>query len=180
MHPNIFSIIKIFLFSFFLFNASSAKVFAQIRVEKESSSGSNSSFRNADTILIEQPDGTFEQQIVFGEPYDCNDSKVYQNADIMPEFIGGEAMLTKYIAAHLQYPEHEAKGKMSGKVVINFTVDRHGNIRDANVIEKPVNGDALALEALRMVTSMPAWKPGIKAGLRVHVSYTLPVYFKLK
>jgi hypothetical protein len=35
-------------------------------------------------------------------------------------------------------------------------------------------------EALRVVSKMPNWEPGMRRGEKVRVKYTLPVTFKLK
>ena len=62
-------------------------------------------------------------------------------------------------------------------MIVKFTVDRFGRIKDVSAIKKPLNGDAYAKEAENVIKHMPDWKPGKKNGLLVHVSYTLTIRF---
>lgn len=102
--------------------------------------------------------------------------KVTQAED-MPTFVGGtEAMLT-YLTSNLKYPESAKKEGVGGKVIVSFNVEKDGSIRNAEVV-KSVNPE-LDEEALRVVESMPKWKPGSKDGDNVKVKMTLPIVFAL-
>ena len=67
---------------------------------------------------------------------------------------------------------------MQGKVSVKFVIEKDGSIADPVV----VRGVApyLDKEALRVVKSMPKWKPGKQRGKPVRLSYTVPVIFKLQ
>lgn len=94
--------------------------------------------------------------------------------DKLPEFPGD---VNEYIRKHMKYPEVARARKVEGRVVVRFSIDEYGNILRVQVI-KSIH-PLLDSEAVRLVRSMPAWKPGILNGKPVLVSYTLPVYFRL-
>lgn len=107
------------------------------------------------------------------------ENEVFMMVEDMPEFPGGELELRKYIAEHVQYPEDAKAQKQEGKVYIKFVIDKEGNVRDAEI----VNGtrfESLNNEALRVIKSMPQWKPGKQSGQNVNVSYVVPINFQLK
>ena len=45
--------------------------------------------------------------------------------------------------------------------------------------EEAAGKEALAQEALRVVSSMPAWTPGKKDGKPVNVKYNIPISFRM-
>lgn len=102
---------------------------------------------------------------------------IYQVVENMPEYPGGQKTMFSYIAGNLKYPPAAKANGISGKVFINFIVDKTGNVTEITVIRKvhPI----LDEEALRVVKSMPKWTPGTHNGRPVAVSYNLPLNFVL-
>lgn len=96
----------------------------------------------------------------------------------MPEFPGGSNELMNFIAKSIKYPVYAQENKIQGRVVCTFTVNADGSIVDAKV----TRGIAPSLdsEALRIIYSMPKWKPGKQRGKAVSVEYTLPINFRLQ
>lgn len=129
----------------------------------------------SDTIELEREDGTFDMRIVKRAP-----DTLYEFADIMPEFYGGEKELFNFIMVNLKYPERESKNGIQGRVVVSFTVDTEGQLRDVKAVKTPTNGENLAKEAVRVVQNMPKWKPGKEKGKPVKVTFSLPISFSLK
>ncbi len=66
---------------------------------------------------------------------------------------------------------------IQGKVFIQFVIERDGSITDVKVA-RGVDA-SLDKEAVRVVQSMPKWKPGKQRGKPVRVAYTLPINFQL-
>lgn len=97
--------------------------------------------------------------------------------DTLAEFPGGTVAMYQYLTENVKYPEEAARNNSQGRVVIKFTVKADGSLTDFSV----VNGVAPALdkEALRVMKSMPAWKPAMSNGKAVDSDYTLPITFKL-
>lgn len=96
----------------------------------------------------------------------------------MPTFPGGEVALVQFLNANIHYPEVAEENGIQGKVVISFVVERNGTVTNVEVV-KSVD-PLLDKEAIRVVRSMPQWKPGTQNGKPVRVKYTTPVTFRLQ
>jgi TonB family protein len=96
----------------------------------------------------------------------------------MPEFPGGEIGLSEFIKTRIVYPERARKSGINGTVYVDFVISKSGKVTDAR-ISRGVDPD-LDKEALRVVNSMPVWRPGRNDGKLADVSYTVPVEFILK
>lgn len=97
--------------------------------------------------------------------------------DEMPEFPGGLDALVAWLGQNIQYPEAAQRAGVQGKVFVAFTVEVDGSISDCKVIQSL--SPACDGEALRVVKSMPQWKPGMYEGQPVSVQYVLPINFKI-
>ena len=107
-----------------------------------------------------------------------DENGVHQVCEEMPEFPGGMAECMKYLSKNINYPEDCKKEGVQGRVIVQFVVDKDGSIKDPT-IARGVH-PSLDKEALRVLSSMPNWKPGKQKGEAVKVRYTIPVMFKLQ
>lgn len=98
--------------------------------------------------------------------------------EIQPEFPGGTEAMKKFLADNILYPEEAQKKGIQGRVICNFIVMKDGSITDVNVVRGV--DPLLDAEAVRVLKSMPAWKPGTQRGQAVNVRFTLPVEFRLE
>lgn len=101
----------------------------------------------------------------------------YGEAEKMPQFPGGEAALTQFLATNLKYPAIASENGIEGQVVVSFIVEKDGSLSDAKILRDIGGGCGQA--ALRLVSQMPKWSPGAHQGKPVRVRYTMPVKFKL-
>lgn len=101
----------------------------------------------------------------------------FEVVENMPEFPGGIPAIMDYLQKNLRYPEAAKKAGTQGRVTVQFVVDKDGSIKDPKVV-RPIDKDMDA-EAVRLIASMPKWKPGMQKGQAVAVKYTLPVKFSL-
>jgi TonB family protein len=104
--------------------------------------------------------------------------QIFLVVEQMPEFPGGEQALRQYMAGAVKYPEDAVKEGKQGKVYVTFVVSKDGTVADAK-IARGVD-PSLDAEALRVVNSLPKWKPGTQKGQAVNVSYTIPINFTLQ
>lgn len=103
---------------------------------------------------------------------------IHVTAEIMPEFPGGMAALMKYLGTNIKYPTISQEMGSMGRVIVQFVVDKDGTITNPAVVR---GVDAyLDKEAIRVISSMPKWKPGVQNGKKVRVKYTVPVVFRLQ
>ena len=96
----------------------------------------------------------------------------------MPEFPGGEKALFEYLGKNIKYPPMAKEAHIEGKVYLSFVVKSDGSISDVKVL-RGIKGGCNE-EAVRVVSSMPSWKPGKQAGKSVPVQYNLPINFTLR
>lgn len=106
------------------------------------------------------------------------DTQVFFIVEDMPEFPGGEMALRQFIANAIKYPVIAQENGIQGRVYVTFVVDKDGSISDAR-IARGVD-PSLDKEALRVVNTLPKWKPGKQRGKPVRVSYTVPINFVLQ
>lgn len=108
----------------------------------------------------------------------AEDNEIYQVVEKMPEFPdGGMAGLMKWLSNNIQYPAKAREEGTQGRVTMQFVVNRDGSISDAQVL-RGVDPN-LDKEALRLINSMPKWKPGMQRGKPVRVRYSVLVNFRL-
>ena len=105
-----------------------------------------------------------------------NDS-IYQIVEVMPEFPGGTEKFMEYLSGNIKYPEEAKEKGISGRVFIQFVVEKDGSVSNVKVAKGI--GKECDDEAVRVVKAMPKWKPGLMKGKPVRVNYMLPVNFKL-
>lgn len=96
----------------------------------------------------------------------------------MPEFPGGNEALMKYLTRTITDTKPIAQGEKqtNGRVIIQFIIDKEGNVTKPHVVRSL--DPYLDKEALRIVSLMPKWKPGIQREKPVAVQYTVPVSFR--
>lgn len=104
--------------------------------------------------------------------------EVFMVAEQMPEFPGGMKELLKFLQDNLKYPENAMKNNVQGRVIVQFVVEKDGTLTEFKVA-RSVDPD-LDAEALRVLQTMPKWKPGMQSGKIVRVKFTVPVSFKLQ
>jgi TonB family protein len=102
----------------------------------------------------------------------------YAVVEKMPVFPGGDSQLLKYLDQHTRYPESAIANNITGRVVVRFCVTETGRVAKTSVL-KGID-PLLDAEAVRVVSSLPAFQPGYEEGVAVPVWYMVPVTFSLK
>ena len=112
-----------------------------------------------------------------GEKRPDADKNAFVVVEALPEFKGGSDAMASWIVSNLKYPAEAVNAKITWKVYVNFIVSSTGKVNNV-VISKSVS-PLLSAEAIRVISSMPDWKPGMQAGKNVPVQMQVPVEFKL-
>lgn len=150
-----------------------------------------------DLILITENDAIIDEDLVIEDsevdnltaihaamqiqnPQEVNndEEKIFFIADEMPEFPGGNLALLRYLNLNVKYPVIAVENGITGKVTVNFVVNTDGTISDARILRGV--DPSLDKEALRVVNSLPKWKPGKQSGIAVRVSFSVPINFLLQ
>jgi protein TonB len=96
-----------------------------------------------------------------------------------PKFNGGDANeFSRWVNAHVVYPEIPKENGVQGRVTLQFTVLKDGSVGKVIVLRGA--DPALDREAVRVVSSSPKWTPGRQRDRAVNVTYTFPVIFQLR
>ncbi len=106
------------------------------------------------------------------------EEEVFLSVEENPEFPGGPAKLLEYIQKNLKYPMMARESDIQGRVFVGFVVEKDGSISNVKVLRGI--GGGCDEEAVRVVQSLPKFKPGKQRGNPVRVQYTLPIVFKLQ
>lgn len=104
---------------------------------------------------------------------------VFEVVEVMPEFPnGGMPGFMKYLGKNVKYPIEAHANNIEGRVVVHFIVNKDGSISNVGLTRSV--DPLLDKEAIRVISSMPKWKPGMQRGKAVRVKYTVPVMFRLQ
>ena len=106
------------------------------------------------------------------------EAEIFKVVEEMPEFPGGAAKMMEFIQKNIKYPMMARESDIQGRVFVNFVVEPNGTITNVTVMRGI--GGGCDEEALRVVQSMPNWKPGKQRGSAVRCSFTVPIIFKLQ
>ena len=105
--------------------------------------------------------------------------QIFTVVEEMPDFPdGGLQGLLKFLAKNIKYPVIAHENGIQGRVVCAFVVNKDGSIVDIEVLRGV--DPSLDKEAVRVLSTMPKWKPGKQRGKPVRVKYTVPVMFRLQ
>ena len=139
---------------------------------------------NVETESIEINTEDDKEEVVIAAPVEAPEEEeeeevIFVVVETMPEFPGGQQALFKFLSENVKYPVIAQENGIQGRVICQFVVNKDGSIVDIEVVRS--GGDpSLDKEAVRVIKSMPKWKPGKQRGKPVRVKFTLPVNFKLQ
>lgn len=105
-----------------------------------------------------------------------DNSKLFDVVEEMPSYPGGMGAMMAFIASNVKYPDVAYCAQ--GRVIVSFVVERDGSLSNFKVLRSVE--EHLDKEAIRVVKSMPKWKPGRQNGKVVRCKYTVPVAFRLQ
>ena len=127
-----------------------------------------------DEIEIEDTESDEDVEIEIEEE---DDEEFFMVVENMPEFPGGDLGLMKYIQKNVKYPAIAKEYNITGRVFVSFIVDKKGSVTNVKIVRGvDKNLDA---EAMRVVKSLPKYKPGKQRGKSVRVMFTIPINFTL-
>ena len=135
--------------------------------------------------IISTDDNENKQQAIFAPPSagtgraeTVQDDQIFEFLEEMPEFPGGETEMMKFLSKNVVYPTIASENGIQGRVMVGFVVERDGSVSDVKVLRGV--DPSLDKEAIRVVKSMPKWKPGMQTGKPVRCRFTIPVNFRLR
>ncbi len=109
------------------------------------------------------------------EDYD----KTFTKVEIESEYPGGASAWLRYLNKNFRYPDDAVNNEIQGTVVVQFIVDKEGNVSDVQAISGPENG-GLREEAMRVIKKSGKWTPAVQNGRQVKSYKKQPIVFKLE
>ena len=103
-------------------------------------------------------------------------SQDFMTEPTMPKYPGGTENMFEFIKDNLRWPGDD-DSCIQGRVIVSFIVEKDGSLTDIKV-EKSID-PLFDKEAVRVVKSMPKWKPGMYRGKPARVIYCIPIRFRL-
>jgi protein TonB len=104
--------------------------------------------------------------------------KTFVKVEIESEFPGGAAAWLRYLNRNFRYPDDGLNNQVEGTVMVQFIVDKDGNVSDVQAISGPSEG-GLRQEAMRVIRKSGVWIPAIQNGRKVKSYKQQPVIFKI-
>ena len=104
----------------------------------------------------------------------------YYECDRRPSFLGSadpKDFLYRWVYQYLKYPKTAVANGIQGRVTVEFTIDKKGDVKDVHVARSA--DPLLDEEAVRVISASPRWKPGILKGEAVNTVMSVAVDFKL-
>ena len=122
-----------------------------------------------------------KDEVVATPPVTYGDAPVEDMPDVpvtfaekMPQFNGN---VNEYLSKNIRYPQIAIDTYIQGRVICQFVIGKDGSVEEIEIVRSI--DPSLDKEALRVIKSMPKWKPGMQNGKPVKVRMTLPVNFRL-
>jgi protein TonB len=109
------------------------------------------------------------------EDYD----KTFTKVEIESSYPGGPAAWLRYLNKNFRYPDDAVNNEIQGTVVVQFIVDKEGNVSDVSAISGPESG-GLREEAIRVIKKSGKWTPAVQNGRQVKSYKKQPIVFKLE
>lgn len=106
------------------------------------------------------------------------DKQEFGDFCINAQFLGGENALLSYLSNNIKYPAIAQENNIQGRAIVEFIVAKDGSITNVKIIKSTVD-KSCDKEAVRVVSSMPKWKPASLRGKYIRVRYTVPIMFRL-
>jgi protein TonB len=151
------------------------------KVVEDPADNSNTMMTN-DLAALTITDGVVTENIdsvmKYIAPEPVNKDEIFISSQEPAEFPGGPTALLKYIADNTKYPQEAVEINMQGKVIIKFAVMYDGSVSRIEVLRGV--SPLLDNEAVRVVSTLPKWRPGKQNGTPVSVWFMVPVTFQIK
>lgn len=160
--------------------------------------------KKADTMAVQQPDhkeditqrtvrlkpvkpriGTITYE---GEPSHCgvlppppaedyNDTMIWRKVEIEAEYPGGAAAWQRFLNRNLRYPQEAIDNEIQGSAVVQFVVDKEGNVSDVEAVSGP---QVLCAEMIRVIKKSGKWTPAVQGGRQVKSLKKQPICIHLE
>jgi protein TonB len=94
-------------------------------------------------------------------------------------FQGGDInSFSAWVKERILYPAMASEAGITGKVFVQFSVNRDGKVTDVKVVRSV--HPSLDNEAIRVIENSPRWTPAKQSGTAVKQNFVIPIAFQLQ
>lgn len=101
---------------------------------------------------------------------------VVLKVEIESDYPGGPTAWQRFLNRNLRYPQEAIDNEIQGAVVVQFIVDKEGNVSDVEAVSGPPE---LRIEAVRVIKKSGKWTPAVQNGRKVKSYKKQPIGFRL-
>jgi TonB family protein len=132
---------------------------------------------NARIKEIENDSLIRKTEVIIQEQIKEPEVEIFSFVQEMPEFIGGQLAMVKYLNKNIQHPKFAKDNGIAGKCFTKFVINEDGSIGNIRILKGVPGCKECDEEAIRLIKTMPSWSAGKQNGKAVKVWYDLPIYF---
>lgn len=103
--------------------------------------------------------------------------KTFTKVEIESEYPGGLSAWSRYLNRNLRYPQDAIDNEVQGTVIVQFIVDKEGNVSDVEAVS---GANELRDEAVRVIKKSGKWTPAVQNGRQVKSYKKQPIVFRLE
>lgn len=123
--------------------------------------------------IVQGPPGDGTAQNVIESPKKPEeDISIHEFVEIESSYPGGLESWKRFLLRNFRPPE-----EVSGTVIVQFIVDKEGNVSDVRAISGP---DELQAEAVRVIKKSGKWTPAIQNGRKVNSYKKQPITVRIE
>ncbi|MEY4603115.1 MAG: hypothetical protein RIT43_407 [Bacteroidota bacterium] len=108
------------------------------------------------------------------------DNTIYTYVDEEAAFRGGVEQMSRFISKKFRYPSKAIEENIEGRVIIRFVINKRGKVTNVEIEKGLPSCPECEEEAIRIIKSMPKWKPAETNGRKVNCYFRLPINFVLE
>lgn len=110
---------------------------------------------------------------------ETNYDEIFTKVEIESSYPGGPGAWMRYLNKTFRYPQEAQEDGIQGTVVVQFIVDKEGNVSEVDAVSGPSTG-GLRDEAIRVIKKSGKWEPAVQNGRKVKSYKKQPITFKLE
>jgi len=128
-------------------------------------------------IVAPPIDGDGRTGVIEGPKKDPEESDApFISVQIESEYPGGMPAWQRFLNKYLRYPQEAQDQGVQGTVLVQFIVDKEGNVSDVEAVSGPAE---LRAEAVRVIKKSGKWTPAVQNGRHVKSYKKQPIGFKM-
>ena len=102
--------------------------------------------------------------------------QTFLTVQIESAYPGGPGAWKRFLERTLRYPQHAIDSDIQGPVMVQFIVDKDGNVSEVEAVSGP---EELRQEAVRVIKKSGKWTPAVQQGRQVKSYKRQSVVFRL-